>query len=290
MALRVNQGLIIGQVCKTRQDIYFINRFFPSGMVFYLNYKGLLCFMQGWFRSIFRFFYFVFTTCFGIAGFVWAAIWGTPKEIAGKRFRRNWLTRIPYRMGLRMTVEGSPYKGPCLYVGNHITYIDPVVVLMHVEANVVAKAEILKWPLVGYGAYLGGTIFVKREEKNSRMEAANTISEALHNGVSILVFPEGTTSAGPGTLPFRPRTFEAAFLAEVPVQPIAIIYDDPQVAYIGDDTFLPHFFRLFKMKHIFGRVAFGPLLYGENTCEESRQWIEEQQMKYEVKPVEHELA
>lgn len=246
--------------------------------------------MQGWFRSVFRFFYFAFTTCFGIAGFAWAAIWGTPKEIAGKRFRSNWLSRIPHRLGLRMTVEGTPYKGTCLYVGNHITYIDPVVVLMHVDANVVAKAEILKWPLVGYAAYLGGTIFVKREEKTSRMIAANTISEALHNGISILVFPEGTTSAGPGTLPFRPRTFEAAFLAEVPVQPIAIIYDDPRVAYIGDDTFLPHFFRLFRMKYIFGRVAFGPLLSGENTCEEARQWIEGQQMKHVIKPVMHELT
>jgi len=246
--------------------------------------------MQGWFRSVFRFFYFAFTTSFGIVGFAWAVMWGTPKEIAGKRFRANWLARIPPRLGLRMKVEGTPNPGPCLYVANHISYIDPVVVLMHVDANVVAKAEILRWPLVGYGAYLVGTIFVKREEKSSRLEAANTISETLHNGKSILVFPEGTTSAGPTTIPFRPRTFEAAFLAEVPVQPIAIIYDSPEVAYIGDDTFLPHFFRLFKMKHIDGRVTFGPMLYGENTCVEAREWIDAEQSKYGIKRLVHELT
>jgi len=189
-----------------------------------------------------------------------------------------------------MTVEGVPFEGPGLYVANHISYIDPVVALMHVDANVVAKAEILRWPLVGYGANLVGTIFVRREEKSSRQEAANTISDTLHNGKSILVFPEGTTSAGPGTLPFRPRTFEAASIAGVPVQPIAIIYDDPQVAFVGDATFLPHFFHLFKMKYIFGRVAFGPLLYGENTCNEAREWIEEQQAKYVLKPAMHELT
>lgn len=246
--------------------------------------------MRGFSRSVFRFFYFAFTTFFGIVRFAWTIMWGMEREAAGKRFRTRWLTKIPRRLGLRMTVEGVPFEGPGLYVANHISYIDPVVALMHVDANVVAKAEILRWPLVGYGANLVGTIFVRREEKSSRQEAANTISDTLHNGKSILVFPEGTTSAGPGTLPFRPRTFEAASIAGVPVQPIAIIYDDPQVAFVGDATFLPHFFHLFKMKYIFGRVAFGPLLYGENTCNEAREWIEEQQAKYVLKPAMHELT
>jgi len=246
--------------------------------------------MRGFLRSVYRFFYFAFTTSFGIAAFAWSVMMGMPKDVAGRKFRTNWLAIVPHRLGLRMRVEGTPYQGPCLYIGNHITYIDPVVILMYVDANVVAKAEILRWPLVGYGAYLVGTIFVKREEKSSRQEAANTISETLHAGKSILVFPEGTTSAGPGTLPFRPRTFEAAFLAGVPVQPIALLYDDPRVAYVGNDTFLPHFFRLFKMKYIFGRVAFGPLLYGEDTCERARQWIEEQQTNYVLKPTMHELT
>ena len=112
-------------------------------------------------------------------------------------------------------MEGNPHPGPCLYVGNHITYIDPIVVLMHVDAKVVAKAEITSWPLVGFGASMVGTIFVKREQKSSREEAARSIREALESQDSILVFPEGTTTAGPGTLPFRPRSFDAAFLAGV---------------------------------------------------------------------------
>jgi 1-acyl-sn-glycerol-3-phosphate acyltransferase len=189
-----------------------------------------------------------------------------------------------------MEVAGVPYTGTCLYVGNHITYIDPVVVLMHVDANVVAKAEISSWPLVGLGAYIVGTIFVKREEKSSREEAAKSIREALENGISILVYPEGTTSAGPGTLPFRPRSFDAAFLAGVPVQPVAVKYDSPSVAYVGDDTFLPHFFRLFKMKEIRGRVVFGPPMLGEDTCGRARQWIEEQLTKESITFAPDELT
>jgi hypothetical protein len=39
------------------------------------------------------------------------------------------------------------------------------------------------------------------------------------------------------------------------------------------------------MEYIHGRIAFGPELYGENTSEEARSWIEERQMKYHPNPV-----
>lgn len=191
-------------------------------------------------------------------------------------------------MGMELKVHGRPYRDTCLYVANHIGYLDPFVILMQVEANVVAKAEILRWPLVGLAGSLAGTIFVKREKKLSRLEAANSIRIALEEGKSILVFREGTTSAGPGTLSFRPRSFDAAHHAGVPVQPIAILYEHPEVAYINDHTFIPHFFKLFKLKKINGRIVFGPLLQGENTCEESRQWIEMIQSPSSVEPVEKE--
>ncbi|MEP6793215.1 MAG: lysophospholipid acyltransferase family protein [Saprospiraceae bacterium] len=231
--------------------------------------------MQGWIRVFWRFFYFAFATIIHIAGFIMMILFGMSKKEAGARLRRRWLSHVPAMMGIRMQMEGIPYKGTCLYVSNHIGYIDPFVILIQVEANVVAKAEILKWPLVGLGGNMAGTIFVNREDKSSRNETVVAVQNALEEGTSILIFPEGTTSAGNGTLPFRPRSFQAAFLADVPVQPIAIMYDSPFVAFIGNHTFLPHFFRLFRSKYITGRVVFGPLLGGEDTCESSRQWIEQ---------------
>lgn len=222
---------------------------------------------------IWRFFYFAFATLIHIIGFIIMILFGMPKKKAGARLRRRWLSHVPGMMGLKIQMEGIPCKETCLYVANHIGYIDPFVILVHVEANVVAKAEILKWPLVGLGGYMAGTIFVNREDKSSRLETVVAVQRALEEGTSILIFPEGTTSAGPGTLPFRPRSFQAAFLAGVPVQPIAIMYDSPLVAFIGNHTFLPHFFRLFRLKYITGRVIFGPLLKGEDTCESSRLWL-----------------
>ena len=231
--------------------------------------------MQGWIRAIWRFVYFAVATIIHIAGFILMILLGMPKKKAGARLRKKWLSHVPARMGMNMKVVGVPYKGTCLYVANHIGYIDPFVILTLIEANVVAKSEISKWPLIGLGGYLAGTIFVKREKKSSRQEAAIAIQKALEEGESILIFPEGTTTAGPGTLPFRPRAFESAFSAGTPVQPIALIYESPLVAFIGNHTFIPHFFKLFRLKYIKGRIAFGPLLYGQDTCNSSRDWIEQ---------------
>jgi 1-acyl-sn-glycerol-3-phosphate acyltransferase len=244
--------------------------------------------MQGWIRSIWRFFYFAISTIIHIAGFVFMIIIGKPKRYAGSRLRRRWLSHVPAMMGIEMKIDGHPYQGTCLYIANHISYIDPFAVLMHVEADVVAKAEVLRWPLVGLAGYLAGTIFVKREKKSSRIETVHSIRNALQQGISILVFPEGTTSAGPATLPFRPRSFEAAYDAGIPVQPIAIVYNSPLVAYIDDHTFIPHFFRLFHLKKINGRIVFGPILSGDNTCKEAREWIDMIQTPNSVEPVEKE--
>jgi len=236
--------------------------------------------MPGGLRALWRFFYFAFATTQSIVGFSFFVLRGMDKKKAGLVVRRKWLDRIPGKMGLEISMEGEPTSMPCLFVGNHISYVDPICVLSHLDAGVVAKAEVKRWPLVGYGAHLVGTLFVQRDEKSSRHETALAIRSALENKDSILVYPEGTTTGGPGTLPFKPRSFVAAHLAGVPVQPIAVIYDSPKVAFIGKDTFLPHFFRLFSMKKITGRIAFGPLLYGEDTAAQAEEWINLAQAMY----------
>jgi len=239
-----------------------------------------LCSMQGWLRAIWRFFYFVYSTSRSLGALLFLHLLKKDKKASILRIRRKWLNRIPGPMGIHIHLEGTPFQGPCLYVANHISYVDPICVLFHVDAHVVAKAEVKHWPLIGYGANLVGTLFVQRDERTSRHETAQAIQSALLNQDSILVFPEGTTTAGPGTLPFKPRSFAGAYMANVPVQPVAIIYDSPIIPFIGNDTFLPHFFRMFRLKEITGRISFGPLLYGENTAAEAEAWINQQQYLY----------
>ncbi len=259
-------------------------------LIFSFIHFHLLCCMQGWLRSVYRFLYFIFYTLGAMVPYFWAVLRGESRQEAGRKLRQRWLRQVPDKVGLRLDVKGTPFTGTCLYVGNHISYIDPVLVLKYVEANVVAKAEVAKWPLVGFGASIVGTIFVQRDQKSSRDETAKAIREALESGKSILVFPEGTTSGGPGTLPFRPRSFDAAHLAGVAVQPIAIAYESSKAAYIGTDTFIPHFFRFFQLKEIKAHIHFGPALYGPDTCQQARQWIDDQLLAPSLNPSAHESA
>src|SRR5687768_4992650 len=153
-------------------------------------------FMQGWIRVFWRFFYFIVSTITHIAGYLLLILKGKSKSDAARIFRKNWVRHVPDAMGFNITRAGKPFTGPCLYVANHISYIDPFVILLHVEACVVSKSEVLKWPLVGLAGSLAGTIFVNRDKKSSRANAANSIQEALEHNQSIIVFPEGTTSSG----------------------------------------------------------------------------------------------
>ena len=66
---------------------------------------------------------------------------------------------------------------------------------------------------------------------------------ALEAGVSVLGFPEGTTSRGDDVLPFRRGLFGIARLLGIPVVPIAIHYSTPELRWFGDAWFLPHYLR-----------------------------------------------
>jgi 1-acyl-sn-glycerol-3-phosphate acyltransferase len=101
------------------------------------------------------------------------------------------------------------------------------------------------WPLIGSVAKTTGVIFVNRENKESRKETLKKMKDVLEKGYSVLIAPEGTTHIEPTTIDFRPGAFVLATQLDVPIIPIAIDYKLLSDAWVGDDTFLPHFIRCF---------------------------------------------
>jgi 1-acyl-sn-glycerol-3-phosphate acyltransferase len=98
--------------------------------------------------------------------------------------------------------------------------------------------------------------------------------------MSVLNFPEGTTSDGERVLPFRRGIFGLARHACVPVVPVALRFDDPELAWFGDALFLPHYARLLGRPETVVRVRFGgpltPERYGSATdlADEARSAVE----------------
>src|SRR5690606_7269122 len=113
----------------------------------------------------------------------------------------------------------------------------------------VAKREIRGWPVVGWLAARGETIFHHRGSQESLGGVLHEMLARLRAGRSVGVFPEGRTRGGHEVGPFHARIFAAAVEAGAPVQPVALRYGaggsaQTVVAFRAKESFLANFLRL----------------------------------------------
>ena len=199
------------------------------------------------------------------------------------RMRQSWARSSLKILGARIEVKGNlPTGGPYLFIGNHRSYIDPVVALKDIKALPVAKAEVSSWPLIGYAAKATGVMWVKRDNKNSRAATMNAMEDTLRKGFSVLVYPEGTTHVEPVTSTFKKGAFRLASKLQIPIVPIALEYGDMGHAWVGNDTFGPHFIRCFGKKKMLVKVHYGaPIISGnaEELMETTKKWIDKNMLE-----------
>ena len=162
----------------------------------------------------------------------------------------RWWSRGMVRLfGLRVRRYGTPLPGAALFVANHVSWID--ITLMHSQRVVgfVAKSEIARWPLIGWLASRGGTIYHHRGNNDSLHGVMHQMVLRLQAGRAVGVFPEGGTSAGDSIRVFHARIFQPAVLAGVPAQPVALKYGakgcaQTIIAFAPGESFLANFLRL----------------------------------------------
>ena len=143
---------------------------------------------------------------------------------AGAALLRNWSRLFLRLFGVRVVRMGEPLHDPVMFVANHGSWMDITVLHTIRPADFVAKAEIGRWPLVGWMARRGGTIFHQRGSNHSLAAVMAVMSDRLRAGRSIAAFPEGGTAPA-GTLKvFHARILQAALDAAAPVQPVALRY------------------------------------------------------------------
>jgi lyso-ornithine lipid O-acyltransferase len=160
---------------------------------------------------------------------------------------------------IRLRVVGAPVRGRAvLFVSNHVSWVDVVVIGSIQPVAFIAKSEVRQWPLVGITAKMQRTVFVDRRRRHQAAEAVDEIVERLASGTSVVLFAEGTSSDGNRVLPFRSALVGAIRQAAaagganaIPIQPMSICYTGlhgipmgrqhrPLVAWYGDLDFMPH--------------------------------------------------
>ena len=230
-------------------------------------------------RAFFRLLFFAIGSIFYISRYlIKATIVGNDLDRA-LRLRKQWFGLINKSLGVRVEIFGEMPKESGLLVCNHRSYFDPLVVMQYLLALPVGKAEIETWPIIGYGAKVSGSIFVDRKTKEGRDKARQDILQTLRNGYFVINYPEGTTHIKPQTNDFKPALFKDAAAEGFTVYPVIQEYQRDEDAWIGDDTFIRHFFDCFGKKNTYVKLSYGPALKSDSAIElmeMSKQWIDKE--------------
>ena len=165
-------------------------------------------------------------------------------------------------LGIGFQSEGSLMTQPGAVVANHSSWLDIFVLNARKRIYFVSKAEVAKWPGIGWLAKATGTVFINRNPKEAQAQKV-LFEERLLAGHKLLFFPEGTSTDAIRVLPFKPTLF-AAYFAEALrdrlwVQPVTVLYHAPDgeekrfYGWWGDMAFGPHVLKVLAQRRQ-GRV------------------------------------
>ena len=159
-----------------------------------------------------------------------------------------WCGSVCRLIGVRVTLKGKVEAPPVLVVANHISWLDILVLHSQAVMGFVSKAEIARWPVVGFLARISRVVFHERGSHDSASNVAEAMTQSLKQDRRVAIFPEGGIHPGDEVKVFHARLFKAAVDVPCPVQPVMIRYQDkgarvPEMRF-GRESFLINFFRI----------------------------------------------
>lgn len=136
---------------------------------------------------------------------------------------RNWL-RLS---GMKIVVKGRELLDPnqtYVFVSNHHSYLDTATLFVYPgrRIGILAKKELLKVPILGYGMGFVNIMAIDRSNRERALQTIEAATARIRSGISIGVFAEGTRAMPGQFLPFKKGAFYMATEAGVPIVPVAI--------------------------------------------------------------------
>src|SRR5579859_5040180 len=113
----------------------------------------------------------------------------------------------------------------CIFAANHVSNLDPPATLIGIPRRVsfLAKREVFNVPIVKTALRLGKIVAVDRNDRDAAIASIDQAVQYLNEGISFVVFPEGTRSRDGILKPFKKGTFVMAIQGRVPVVPVSIL-------------------------------------------------------------------
>jgi 1-acyl-sn-glycerol-3-phosphate acyltransferase len=145
---------------------------------------------------------------------------------------------------------------PRLVVANHRSTIDILLMLHLFGGNLLARGDMATWPGIGVMARRAGTLFVDRQDPSSGAAAVQSMRERMRRGITVCVFPEGTTFAGDEVREFQAGAFIAVAREKGVVTPVGLAYETRDAVY-GDEPVGDHMKRIARAPTTRVAVAVG---------------------------------
>lgn len=174
--------------------------------------------------------------------FAWFKLRDPKDHEAAFRIKVLWCKAISVAIFTRFRIEGKdnvPAEKPYIICINHQSYLDIIYMFVAVPHyfKFIGKKELRSWPMIGTFFKMGMDISVSRENSIEARRSLEEAMQALDEGVSIGIFPEGKIPLDtPNLHRFKNGAFKMALTKQVPILPVTFVYNDRR---LGDPfTFL----------------------------------------------------
>ncbi len=149
---------------------------------------------------------------------------------------QTWARSLCFAAGARVVVHGREHMlaGGAVYASNHVSWFDIFAIASVLPRyTFVAKAELRRIPIFGWGAEAAGVVFLERENRTSAFEAYRGVAKKVAEGLNVVVCPEGTRGPSYSLRPFKKGPFVLAIASHAPVVPV-LVYGAREVMAKGE--------------------------------------------------------
>jgi 1-acyl-sn-glycerol-3-phosphate acyltransferase len=145
---------------------------------------------------------------------------------------RTWARSLCVAAGVKVVLHGAEHISDgvgTVYASNHVSWYDIFAIASVLPRyTFVAKEELRRIPIFGWGAEGAGVVFLSRDNRKSAFAAYETVATKIAQGLNIVVCPEGTRGDDYSLRSFKKGPFVLAIAAGAPVVPV-IVYGAREV-------------------------------------------------------------
>jgi 1-acyl-sn-glycerol-3-phosphate acyltransferase len=140
---------------------------------------------------------------------------------------RAWSGWVTTFAGVKIVVENRGNlvpDQPYVFMANHASSLDIWAVFVAIPRRIrlIAKKQLARIPFFGRVMWAGRFIFIDRKNGVAARRSIEVAGQRIHDGVSVLLFPEGTRTRDGSLGPFKKGGFHLAAKAGVPIVPVAL--------------------------------------------------------------------